>query len=88
MKLSNNDVVKYFELSAKCPWVYVVTSSNVLEIFAINEDETEKVTKICSIKDVLGLREVHESLVLDCVDNFYRVAPLELVMSYGSSSKK
>lgn len=36
IKLGNNDTVKSYELSLKCPWVYVVTSSDLFEVYSVN----------------------------------------------------
>jgi hypothetical protein len=36
---------------------------------------------------VLSAKEVHESIVLDCTDNFYRVLPIEIIKKYTGSGK-
>ena len=86
--MGNNDTVKSYELSLKCPWVYAVTSSNVLEVYSVNEENGDVGSKICSVKGVLAVKEIHESVVLECSDGFYRVLPTELITTSMKSSKK
>jgi hypothetical protein len=60
----------------------------MFEVYSVNEENNEVGSKICSIKGVLASKEIHESVVLECVDGFYRVLSMELIKSFITSANK